>query len=282
MLHLTGLNHSIIATRDLESARQAFAHLGFRLTPRGVHPNRGTANYCIMFTNSNYIELLGSRATGNGVTEPLLVEKLKSGEGIAALAFDSDSGEQLWHELAAIGVMATRPKIAQRDFDHEGHRKTVRFEILRLPDDATPALPSFICRHLDAATVYRAQFQDHSNTAHIIKALTLRVDQPDVIRSAYEALLGTPQTSDGCLSFATGNCLLRFAAAPWIQQNLWTHGAAGSLPESVMTIGCHNPRRAEQLAIESGFPVHALAGRRFMVDPGRTCGLGLIYEAADG
>jgi hypothetical protein len=280
LLHLTGLNHSILATHDLERARQTFAELGFWLTPRGVHPDRGTANTCVMFANTNYIELLAHSGSGDQQTEPLLVDRLKHGEGLAAVAFDSDDGEQLWQELTALGIPATRPKIAQRDFDDDGQNRRVRFEILRLPHDATPRLKAFVCRHLDPSIVYQAKFKNHGNTAQTIKALTLRVDHPDTVRSAYQTLLGPPQVADGCLTFATGNCLLRFAPANWICQNLWTCGTAADCPESVVTIACGDPDRAGQLAKERGFPVHALAGGCLIADPAQTCGVGLIYEPA--
>ncbi len=282
MLHLTGLNHSIVATHDLELAGQAFAELGFKLTPRGVHPDRGTANYCIMFANTNYIELLGHSGAGGHGTEPLLVDRLKTGDGLAAVAFDADDGEQLWQEFTALGIAATRPKIAQRDFDDDGQNNTVRFEILRLPHDATPRLKAFVCRHLDPSIVYQAKFKDHGNTAHTIKALTLRVDQPASLREAYQTLLGPPQVADGCLTFATGNCLLRFAPASWIQENLWTGATAAGCPETVVTIGCGDPQRAGQLATERGFSVRAGTSRCLVLDTLRTCGVGLIYEAAQG
>src|SRR5205807_510406 len=55
---IAGLDHVIIAVRDLERARMGWTRLGFNLTPRGRHLGQGTANYCIMF-GRDYLELLG-------------------------------------------------------------------------------------------------------------------------------------------------------------------------------------------------------------------------------
>lgn len=195
--HLTGLNHSIIAADDLEVAGTTFEQLGFCLTPRGVHPSRGTANYCIMFSNSNYIELLGLSEKTSDNAEPLLVEKLSSGEGIAAVAFDSDNGGELWHELAAIDVRATKTSVGERDFETAGKPQTIHFEILRLPAEATPGLRTFVCRHLDPSLVYHADFQSHDNTAHTIRSVTLIVDDPMAIAEPYEALLGNQRSPMG-------------------------------------------------------------------------------------
>ena len=46
---LAGIDHVVIAVRDLDRARIGWTRLGFTLTPRGRHLGQGTANYCIMF-----------------------------------------------------------------------------------------------------------------------------------------------------------------------------------------------------------------------------------------
>ena len=55
---LSGIDHTLIGVRDLESARATWRHLGFTVTPRGRHIGWGTGNYCVMF-GDDYVELLG-------------------------------------------------------------------------------------------------------------------------------------------------------------------------------------------------------------------------------
>lgn len=276
--HLTGLNHSIIAADDLEVAGTTFQQLGFCLTPRGSHPSRGTANYCIMFSNSNYIELLGLSEQSSDNAEPLLVKKLSSGEGIAAVAFDSDNGRELWNELAAINIPATKPSVGERDFETTGKPQRIRFEILRLPTEATPGLRTFICRHLDPSLVYHADFQNHDNTAHTIRCVTLIVDDPTAIAAPYEALLGKPTLADGSVSYETGNCVLQFATADWIEKNLWPdYSAQPCSPAGFLTVGVRNLRCAEQLATDRGFAIRVVGNRRLLENTDRTCGVGIIY-----
>jgi hypothetical protein len=277
--HLTGLNHTIFASRNLEAAKTAFEQLGFCLTPRGAHPSRGTANYCIMFSNAHYIELLGFSGELRGEAEPLLQEQLRCGEGIAAVAFDSDDGERLWHELEAVGVLATKPHVGERDFQVAGKPETVRFEILRLPAEATPGLRTFICRHLDPLVVYHAKFQKHDNTADRIKAVTMIVDDPMAMARPYETLLGKPEAAEGCLAYETGNGLLQFATAGWIAQYLWPGctNQPGS-PGCFVTVGVRDLGYAEKLAADGGFSIRPLGRRRLVENTDRTCGVGLIYE----
>lgn len=281
--HLTGLNHSIVACLDLETARATFEQLGFCLTPRGAHASRGTANYCIMFSNTNYIELLGFSGEVRSEAEPLLMEQLTSGEGIAAVAFDSDDGKALWNELAGVGVMATKPSVGERDFQVAGQREIVRFEILRLPVEATPGLRTFICHHLDPLVVYHPDFRNHDNTAYRIKAVTLMVDNPMAIARPYETLLGKPVVAEGCLAYETGNCLLRLATAAWIEQYLWSGCTnQASSPGCFVTVGVRDLAYAEKLAADRGFAVRPMGPRQLVENTDRTCGVGLIYENVTG
>ena len=55
---ITGIDHILLAVRDLDAARMGWTRLGFTLSPRGKHLGRGTGNYCIMFLR-DYIELFG-------------------------------------------------------------------------------------------------------------------------------------------------------------------------------------------------------------------------------
>lgn len=57
--HALGIDHLVVAVRDLDAAREAYAALGFTLTARGRHsPPMGTGKHCIMFGRDD-VELLG-------------------------------------------------------------------------------------------------------------------------------------------------------------------------------------------------------------------------------
>ena len=63
---LSGIDHVIVGVDDLERARIAWTRLGFTLTPRGRHLQKGTGNYCIMFER-DYLELMGVVDPAQGV-----------------------------------------------------------------------------------------------------------------------------------------------------------------------------------------------------------------------
>ncbi len=55
---IKGIDHPVIAVRDMEAAREVFQRLGFVVPPRGSHVEWGTGNWCIMFPE-DYLELRG-------------------------------------------------------------------------------------------------------------------------------------------------------------------------------------------------------------------------------
>ena len=55
---ITGIDHLVIAVKDLEAATRAYGELGFTVVPGGRHPV-GTYNTLIAFADGSYIELIG-------------------------------------------------------------------------------------------------------------------------------------------------------------------------------------------------------------------------------
>ncbi|MGH6918995.1 MAG: VOC family protein, partial [Geminicoccaceae bacterium] len=98
MRHIVGIDHAVVGVRDLEHARSGYERLGFRLTPRGHHVGRGTADHCAMFA-TDHVELLGlvdpAKPTHN------LDRFLEQREGMMALALhsiDADATRSAWQE----------------------------------------------------------------------------------------------------------------------------------------------------------------------------------------
>ncbi len=54
-----GVDHVFLLVKDLDRSRDAYARLGFTISPRGMHSaHKGAANHTIMFPH-DYFELLG-------------------------------------------------------------------------------------------------------------------------------------------------------------------------------------------------------------------------------
>ena len=57
--NIIGIDHAVVAVKDLDQAAANWKRLGFTLSPRGTHSEKmGSGNYTIML-DPDYIELLG-------------------------------------------------------------------------------------------------------------------------------------------------------------------------------------------------------------------------------
>ena len=56
---IAGIDHAVVAVKDLDAAAANWKQLGFTVSPRGTHSaHMGTGNYTIML-GEDYMELLG-------------------------------------------------------------------------------------------------------------------------------------------------------------------------------------------------------------------------------
>ena len=96
--HIAGIDHLVIAVRDLEAARMGWTRLGFTLSPRGKHLGRGTGNYCVMFPH-DYIELFGivssERVNPEGMAIELAIRQWARSDDAAALSVSSVDAARL-------------------------------------------------------------------------------------------------------------------------------------------------------------------------------------------
>lgn len=195
--HIQGIDHVVIAVRDLERARDTYARLGFTLTPRGHH-TIGSQNHCIMFTN-DYIELLAVPRPHPALQ--YYCDFLAKGEGLAALALASVDANAAHAELEAAGVPADPPldfsrPVALADGTHEAS-----FRIVQLPVARTPGCRTFLCQHFTRELVWRREYQSHLIGATQIAALAVVAEDPVAAANAYAGMLdaGSQKIPEGQL-----------------------------------------------------------------------------------
>ncbi len=169
-----GLDHVVVAVRDLDASAKTWGALGFTISPRGLHsPHLGSGNYTIMF-GSDYIELLGIvTTTDHNAGTRAFLEKREGLERSAFTALDATKGVV---ELNAKGIAATGPLDFSRPVDlPNGGKAEARFSTMHWPSDEKPGgMRIFACQHLTRDAVWIPELQVHTNTAK-------RLDRVEII-----------------------------------------------------------------------------------------------------
>jgi len=201
---IAGLDHVIIAVRDLERARMGWTRLGFTLTPRGRHLGQGTANYCIMF-GRDYLELLGfvERDEQGQRLEIFLAGR----EGPMAVAFAPEGPPDAAAEaLATLGLHPSEPRALGRQLELPEGTGVPRFSLMTLPPEETPALDCFLCAHLTPELVRRPEWLAHPNGAIAVNSVHLLVEDTAPLLPAYDRLFGLHEvtTTDAVASVRAG------------------------------------------------------------------------------
>ena len=201
---LAGIDHIIVAVRDLERARMGWTRLGFTLTPRGRHLGQGTANYCVMF-GRDYIELLGFAEPDEYALR--LQEFLARREGPMAVAFaPAEAPERVAEALAALGLHPGEPRALGRQLELPEGTVVPRFSLLSLPPEETPGLDCFVCGHLTPGLVRRPEWLSHPNGAVGLRSIYLIVEDTAPLLPAYDRLFGMHEvtTTDAVASVRLG------------------------------------------------------------------------------
>lgn len=195
--HVLGLDHVVVATRDLDTAGAAWRKLGFTLSSRGTHsPHIGSANYTIVF-GDDYIELLGilTETPHNRLTTAFLTQR----EGIERAAFTTDDAVAGLAELVARGIGGSGPLAFARPVELPGGGTTeARFNTFNWPaGDAPAGLRIFACQHLTPEAVWIPALRRHANGATRLAAVEIVAADPRAAAAHLSRLIDRPGTDAG-------------------------------------------------------------------------------------
>jgi catechol 2,3-dioxygenase-like lactoylglutathione lyase family enzyme len=209
---VVGLDHVVIAVRDLDASAKTWSALGFTISPRGLHSaHLGSGNYTIMF-GPDYIELLGivTPTDHNAGTRAFLDKR----EGLERSAFTAVDATKGVAELIAKGIAATGPLNFSRPVDlPDGGKSEARFSTMHWPGDEKPGgMRIFACQHLTREAVWIPELQVHRNTAKRIDRVEILSADP-IKAAAHMARLidQTPVSEpDGAIRVPSGSTRAAF------------------------------------------------------------------------
>ena len=182
--HIKGIDHVVIAARDLDSTQDTFKRMGFTLTPRGYH-TLGSQNHCVMFGHDYFeLQMVPQRLPGR----EYYYDFARIGDGLAAVALKTDNARGAFGELAAAAFAPSEPVDFSRPVQLAEGTKTASFRITQLGLEQTPGGQFFLCQHFARDVVWRPEYQSHANTATGLAALAIVSPDVAATAAAYERL----------------------------------------------------------------------------------------------
>lgn len=163
-----GIDHVVIAVRDLDRAEAQYRRLGFAPTPRGHHVKLGSYNHCAMF-GTDYLELLAQGTP----PRPALERFLKAREGILGIALRTADARRTFADMRSQGVAIAEAVDFGRPVDTSDGQREARFTTTELDNDSTAGLRVFFCEHKTPELVWLPQYRIQPNGVTGLAGLTI-------------------------------------------------------------------------------------------------------------
>jgi len=180
-----GIDHLVIAVRDLDAARAAYRRLGFTLTPEARHPF-GTKNSLIQLEGA-FLELVA-------IANPVLIPEptpqrfsfaafnrdfLARHEGLSMLVLKSRDANLDHVAFATSGLPTFEPiRFERAARAPDGSERTVAFTMTFTLDRRLGDAGFFTCQHHYPENFWRPEYQRHANTARRIEAAVMVARDP--------------------------------------------------------------------------------------------------------
>ena len=190
------LDHMLIGVRDLGQTARDYNKLGFKVTPEGRHPGRGTHNRLVVF-GPEYLELISIHDASQGLFRPNLAPFLESREGLFIFAMGTLDIDAIHAEMQARGVAAKTPEAGSRHA--EDGSTAYSWTQMEIADDAVPGSQTFAIQHNDAFDGRYPEppnAAEHPNGVTGIHHLALAVNDADAAAQAWTRAFGLAPISE--------------------------------------------------------------------------------------
>lgn len=273
---IAGLDHAVIAVRDLDAASQTFARMGFTLAPRGLH-STGSSNHNIML-GSDYFELL--TVPDANPLQAYFHEFQRRHEGLAALALTGTEVAAALPVLAEQGFEPSVPKDFSRAVAQGSRTGTARFRLTNIAPHTTPGAQVFICQHFTRDLVWMPELQCHANGATGLAAVAFVADNVAYLAGVYGRIFGAwPERIDEGLKVVTGGAPLAFCTRQALQQRL----REVVLPErplphaAALFIHVADRQQAYKTLRDGGFAPRRMADGSWAIDATDAHGVAMVF-----
>lgn len=212
------LDHVGLFVADMAGAAEAFARLGFRLTPCSPQHHRlapgqplapaGTANRLAMLAEG-YIEILTPVADTPVARQ--LHAAVERYAGLHLIAFGADAAEA--HARLSDESFAPQPVIhLERTVETATGEDTARFSVVRVPSGTMAEGRVQYCQHHTPELVWQERWLEQPNRARALAALVLCVADPAEAAARHGRFVGRqPRRANGSFLLELERGVLVFA-----------------------------------------------------------------------
>lgn len=273
---IAGLDHAVIAVRDLDAACEAFTRMGFAPAPRGHH-STGSSNHNIMLAD-DYFELLA--VPRSNALQAYFFDFLSRQEGLAALALRGTDAVAAHAALTEKGFDPSNPADFSRPVTEGSRTGTARFRLTNIATRGTPGAQVFICQHFTPELVWLPELTRHPNGATGLAAVAFIADNVAYAAGIYGRVFGTwPERIDEGLKVETGRAPLAFCTRAALQARLREVG----LPErsgtfmAALFIRVADRNAAWQVLRAGGFTPKRMNDGSWAIDADEAHGVTMVF-----
>lgn len=178
-----GIDHAVVAVRDLDKAAETWERLGFFLTPKSGHPDLGSQNRCIIM-HGDYIELL---SPGDHEATRYIRDFKDQREGMAALALRTENVTASRDILGKAGFTVSEPLNFSRPLIlPTGAEAVASFTVAMIDPAQTPGGQLFACQHHTHHHIWAIGYENHPNRAERISAVVFGAPVVSTAARAFE------------------------------------------------------------------------------------------------
>lgn len=200
------VDHCVLPTADLATARERLSALGFTVAPEGVHPF-GTANACVYFGDGTFLEPLAIRDAGIAqqaaqagnvfVARDAAFRERAGDEGFSALVFGTgDAGADHAGFMDAGLSAGAILDFSREAADPDGGRDVAAFRLAFAADPEAPGCFFFTCQRVISPKIDRTALLRHPNGTLRIKRIVLSSGEPARFARIVAAAVNGPANVD--------------------------------------------------------------------------------------
>ncbi|HHZ07794.1 MAG TPA: VOC family protein [Rhizobiales bacterium] len=167
------IDHLVLPTAGVDTARRRLSALGFTVAPDGIHPF-GTANCCVYLADGTFLEPLALRdgvaaaaaiAAGNVfVARDHVFRAMRGEEGLSAIVLASDDADADHAAFVEAGISGGDMLAFSREArDAAGNIGTASFRLAFATDAETADAFLFTCQRINVPAIDRGALERHDN-----------------------------------------------------------------------------------------------------------------------